>query len=143
MTGSPSIILSKSLLKTKHALQVWNKNHFGHIQTRISLLTSQLDEVQQLPSTIQLHHLETTMKVELNDLLLQEDLLWKTKSRETWLTCKDLNTKFFMLPLLLGEGVTPLIFCKLPRVLGFLTGILLVVVSPLILKFVLLIFSDN
>jgi hypothetical protein len=35
------------------------------------------------------------MKVELNELLLQEDLLWKTKSRETWLTCKDLNTKFF------------------------------------------------
>ncbi|GLT53080.1 hypothetical protein SLA2020_263760 [Shorea laevis] len=95
MTGSPSFILSKSLTKTKHALQSWNKNHFGHIQTRISLLTSQLDEVQQLPSTVQLHHLEIAMKVELNELLFQEDLLWKTKSRETWLTCKDLNTKFF------------------------------------------------
>lgn len=38
---------------------------------------------------------EFTLKNQLNDLLLQEEILWKNKSKETWLTCKDLNTRFF------------------------------------------------
>jgi hypothetical protein len=35
------------------------------------------------------------LKKELDGLLIKEESLWKSKSRETWLLCKDLNTKFF------------------------------------------------
>jgi hypothetical protein len=39
------------------------------------------------------------MKLHLHDLLddylFQEESLWKTKSRELWLTATDLNTIFF------------------------------------------------
>jgi hypothetical protein len=38
---------------------------------------------------------ETNLKIALDELLLQEETLWKSKSRENWLTCIDLNTKFF------------------------------------------------
>jgi hypothetical protein len=31
----------------------------------------------------------------LQEQLLREEVLWKQKSRELWLTCTDLNTKFF------------------------------------------------
>ena len=31
----------------------------------------------------------------LDQLLKYEETLWRSKSRETWLTCKDLNTKYF------------------------------------------------
>jgi hypothetical protein len=33
--------------------------------------------------------------LDLDDLLKKEEILWKSKSRETWLVCKDLNTKYF------------------------------------------------
>jgi hypothetical protein len=31
----------------------------------------------------------------LDDLLLKEWIIWRSKSRENWLSCNDLNTKFF------------------------------------------------
>lgn len=39
--------------------------------------------------------IKTRLKIELEDLLVKEEILWRPKSRESWLTCKDLNTKFF------------------------------------------------
>jgi hypothetical protein len=39
--------------------------------------------------------METSLKTSLDDLLLKEEILWKSKSRELWLSCTDLNTKFF------------------------------------------------
>jgi hypothetical protein len=38
---------------------------------------------------------ELHFKQEFEELLIKEKLLWKNKSRKTWLTCKDLNTRFF------------------------------------------------
>jgi hypothetical protein len=35
------------------------------------------------------------LKKNLNDLLLKEESLWRSKSKETWLQCRDLNTKYF------------------------------------------------
>ncbi|KAG6642416.1 hypothetical protein CIPAW_09G139300 [Carya illinoinensis] len=39
--------------------------------------------------------LETDLKTNINELLLREESFWKQKSRITWLTTTDLNTKFF------------------------------------------------
>jgi hypothetical protein len=39
--------------------------------------------------------LELHLKSVLNELLQQEESMWKNKSRELWLTCKDLNTCLF------------------------------------------------
>jgi hypothetical protein len=35
------------------------------------------------------------LQAELQEQLLREEVLWKQKSIELWLTCIDLNTKFF------------------------------------------------
>jgi len=39
--------------------------------------------------------LELHLKSLLDEYLIQEESLWKHTSRKLWLTCKDLNTRFF------------------------------------------------
>jgi hypothetical protein len=51
--------------------------------------------VQQLPPCPSSLSPESNLKITLDELLIQEETLWKSKSRENWLTCSDLNTKFF------------------------------------------------
>jgi hypothetical protein len=69
--------------------------HFGRIQQKIKTTQALIDKVQHLPPTPSSFSTETNLKITLEELLLQEETLWKQKSRETWLTCSDLNTKFF------------------------------------------------
>jgi hypothetical protein len=56
---------------------------------------------------------EFSLKQELDKLLLQEELLWKSKSREIWLSCKDLNTRFFHLSTLIRRRRNAIDFLKL------------------------------
>lgn len=98
LPGSPGFILSKNLKTTKHALKTWNTLHFGNIQQKIEATYCRLDKMQQLGVSI---YEELALKKELDELLLQEELLWKSKSREIWLTCKDLNMRFFHLSTLI------------------------------------------
>jgi hypothetical protein len=50
----------------------------------------------------------------LDDLLIQEESLWRNKSREVWLTCKDLNTKFFHTSTIIKRQRNAINFLKLP-----------------------------
>jgi hypothetical protein len=38
---------------------------------------------------------EVVLQEALQEQLLREEVIWKHKSRKLWLTCIDLNTKFF------------------------------------------------
>jgi hypothetical protein len=49
----------------------------------------------------------------LDNLLLQEETLWRNKSRETWLTYKDLNTKFFHTSTIIKRRRNAIDFLKL------------------------------
>ena len=96
--GSPAHSLVKRLKKTKIALKKWNSLHFGHIQTKIKATMGHIDKVQQSPHDPPLLALEAKLKLDLDNFLQNEEILWKSKSTETWLTCKDLNTKYFHAP---------------------------------------------
>lgn len=39
--------------------------------------------------------MENCLRLELDEQLKREEMLWKQKSRVTWLSSSDLNTKFF------------------------------------------------
>jgi hypothetical protein len=93
--GSPSLWLPKKLKNTRNSLKKWNSIHFGNIQSRIKATKAKLDQVQQLPTTHENFSLEANLKINLDELLKKEEILWKSKSRESWLTCTDLNTKYF------------------------------------------------
>jgi hypothetical protein len=112
--GSPAYSLTKKLKATKNALKTWNKHHFGHIQSRISTLTRQLDIIQQSTTSEQSLQAEISIKQDLTNLFLQEEIFWKNKSRETWLTCKDLNTKFFHTSTLIKRRRNAITTLKLP-----------------------------
>ena len=45
-------------------------------------------------------------------MLKHEESLWRSKSRETWLTCKDLNTKYFHTSTLIRRRSNAINFLK-------------------------------
>jgi hypothetical protein len=93
--GSPAFSLSRKWKKTKTALKSWNTLHFGHIQTQIKSLMAQIGVIQSSPHSSSNAAREVLLQKELQEQLLREEVLWKQKSRELWLSCTDLNTKFF------------------------------------------------
>jgi hypothetical protein len=95
VSGSSSSCLAQKLKITKKAIKYWNKYHFSDIKSKLDSTLLLLDITQQAsPSDYNLG-LELHLKSLLNEYYLQEESLWKSKSRELWLTCKDLNTRFF------------------------------------------------
>jgi hypothetical protein len=93
--GSPAFSLSKKWKKTKGALKHWNTHHFGNIQLKIKSLMSDISVIQSSPHSAANVVKETALQEALQEQLLREEELWKQKSRELWLTCTELNTKFF------------------------------------------------
>jgi len=93
--GSPAFSLSKKWKKTKGALKHWNTHHFGNIQLKIKSLISDISVIQSSPHSAANVVKETALQEALQEQLLREEELWKQKSRELWLTCTELNTKFF------------------------------------------------
>jgi hypothetical protein len=53
------------------------------------------------------------LKLDLDNLLVKEESLWRSKSRETWLTYRDLNTKYFHLSTLIKRRANAVNFLKL------------------------------
>ncbi|XP_059444796.1 uncharacterized protein LOC132176566 [Corylus avellana] len=93
--GSPAFSLSRKWNNTKAALKHWNTHHFGHIQTQIKILMAEINGIQASPHSLANVARESSLQEALQEQLLREEVLWKQKSRELWLSCTDLNTKFF------------------------------------------------
>ena len=53
------------------------------------------------------------MKLVLDQLLKHEETFWSSKSREFWLTCKDLNTKCFHISTFIRRRSNDINFLKL------------------------------
>jgi exonuclease III len=93
--GSPAFSLSRKWKNTKNALKSWNHQHFGNIQANIKKLMTEISAIQSCPHSSSNSDREVILQRNLQEHLLREEVLWKQKSRELWLTCTDLNTKFF------------------------------------------------
>jgi hypothetical protein len=91
--GSLAHCLVKKLLHTKASLKRWNYLHFGNIQAKIKSIMVKLDNIQKSPPSLSSFSTETSFKASLNDLMIKEEILWKSKSKR--LSCSDLNTRFF------------------------------------------------
>jgi hypothetical protein len=87
--------------------------HFGNIHKRIKETLKTLNTVQQAPASLFTHEQETSLKLDLENLLIKEESLWCSKSGETWLTCKDLNTKYFHTSTLIRRRSNAVNFLKL------------------------------
>lgn len=58
-------------------------------------MKDQLKSYQEAEPTNQNLWMEKCLILELDEQLRREELLWKQKSRVSWLSSSDLNTKFF------------------------------------------------
>jgi hypothetical protein len=93
--GSPAFSLSRKWKYTKCALKNWNLHHFGHIQSRFKSLMTDIGSIQSSTHSPSNAAREVVLQEALQEQLLRDEVLWKQKYRELWLTCTDLITKFF------------------------------------------------
>lgn len=74
---------------------VWNKNNFGHIQTRIK------ENEYQIGALMVQVHLGSSVedliscKAELFELQRDEEAIWRQRARISWIKEGDRNTRFF------------------------------------------------
>lgn len=72
--------LCHKLKEVKIALKKWNRETFGHVQTKIKGIVHELEAVQGLNPTKENLQLEAQLELELQDLLKCEELHWRHKS---------------------------------------------------------------
>jgi hypothetical protein len=105
--------LPKKLENTKVAFLKWNSLHFRNIHKKIKGTLNLLDTAQKTPPSRNSSKLEISLKVDLDNLLVKEETLWRSKSKESWPTCKDLNTKYFHISTLIRRRSNAINFLKL------------------------------
>ena len=79
----PAICLPKKLNNTKSTLLKWNSLHFGNIHEKIKETLNHINFVQQVSPFSSSFELEISLKLDLDNLLVKEESLWRSKSKET------------------------------------------------------------
>ncbi|GLT46104.1 hypothetical protein SLA2020_198870 [Shorea laevis] len=81
-------------------LSSWNKHVFGNVFNRKKRILAKLEGIEKALSTHNSHNLlllHKELAADYQAILLEEEDLWKMKSKINWLNDGDCNTKFFHL----------------------------------------------
>ena len=93
--GNECYILYKKWQCMTSDLRKWNKEVFGHVQSRIVEFMKNIEKIQMADPTEAKVNEEAKLKFGLNTWLSRNETMWRQKSRETWLKDGDRNSKFF------------------------------------------------
>lgn len=92
-TGGSSNNFVSKIISCRHEILTWRKNNPPYGKEKIGELQKALEEVQTDPTRTQEDILDITRK--LQEAYKDEEEYWHQKSRNTWNTAGDLNTKFY------------------------------------------------
>uniref|UniRef100_A0A2N9G9R7 Reverse transcriptase domain-containing protein n=1 Tax=Fagus sylvatica TaxID=28930 RepID=A0A2N9G9R7_FAGSY len=112
LRSPPQQSLFIRIRNVKVQLKWWNKFVFGSIQSRVTKVKDELERVQALDATLENGIKEEKLQKEYDECLRREELLWRQKSRVTWLTTSGLNTKFFHITTLVRRRRNQICFLK-------------------------------
>ncbi|KAF7824023.1 reverse transcriptase [Senna tora] len=98
--GSLAYLFVSKCRNVMITLKKWNREVFGHVQSKISALQQQIIALQQqvgeYVQDVTVSATEASLRNELEDLLDKEELLWAQKSHQMCLVQGDRNTKYFL-----------------------------------------------
>lgn len=93
--GLENVQLADKLRNCKETLRRCNWREFGNVK---HLLKQKREQLQQLESVNSLHETAEEiqrLKLEINEMLTREEIMWIQRSRAMWMKWEDQNTKFF------------------------------------------------
>ncbi|KAK8691374.1 hypothetical protein V6N13_074885 [Hibiscus sabdariffa] len=94
----PGSTMTETINTFAKAADTWNKTIYGYIGTKKRVIMARLRGIQKalcIKSSRFLINLESELMIELENILNQEELLWRQKSCSDWVISGDRNTKYF------------------------------------------------
>ncbi|KAL9679659.1 hypothetical protein QQ045_017525 [Rhodiola kirilowii] len=89
--------ISDKLSFLSQQLRVWNKKSFGNVGNHLKNLKKELVDVRQGMRTRSSSEKEKSIANEIDEWLIREETMWAQRSRISWLSEGDNNTRFFHL----------------------------------------------
>ncbi|XP_057819150.2 uncharacterized protein LOC131032212 [Cryptomeria japonica] len=97
--GTPSYCFVKKMKYLKNKIKMWNVVSFKNNFAKKIRVEEELDRINNMViekgMTNEEFYAENSLKAELVEILLREEMFWQDKSRELWIDAGDSNSKFF------------------------------------------------